>query len=444
MRSAFGRFLALGAAVALATFVAVAPATAQQTTGKVEGTVSDQAGVALASAQVLVVGTSFGAVTNEKGYYFINNVPVGSYTLRAQYIGYAPTEVRDVRVQGGQTITQDIKLSPSAIQVSGLTVTAAANPIVPRDQVASKSIVSGETISSLPVDDVTSVITLQPGVVQGAGGISLRGGRRGEANIYIDGAPVRSTNFGGNCAGQSQTCTVLDVGTNAVEEASVTTGALGVEFGDAQSGIISYTTRAGGQSLAGSLNYGTDELFGNSLSVGLNRLEGSLGGPIPGINNLRFFVSSVVQGQSSRFRGRGFEQIPTYVVGGVDTTVTDNDGNVVDVPNFVQFGGTCDASKNFGQDCQGRRAPFDWTDDIKLQGKLSYSYGSGSSIALTGLASGQQGRNTPGGNIGNPNLYSGFHNWQRLYVLNLTHSFFKSAEHELAVNVNLSLGRDRG
>ena len=445
VRSAFGRFLALGAVVALATFVAVAPAAAQQTTGKVEGTVSDQAGVALANAQVFVVGTSFGAVTNDKGYYFINNVPVGSYTLRAQFIGYAPTEVRDVRVFGGQTITQDIKLSPSAIQVSGLTVTAAANPIVPRDQVASKSIVSGETISE-PAGgrrDERDHAAARRGR-SGAGGISLRGGRRGEANIYIDGAPVRSTNFGGDCAGRSQTCTVLDVGTNAVEEASVTTGALGVEFGDAQSGIISYTTRAGGQSLAGSLNYGTDELFGNSLSVGLNRFEGSLGGPIPGISNLRFFVSSVVQGQSSRFRGKGFEQIPTYVLGGVDTTVTDNDGNVVDVPNFVQFGGSCDASKNFGQDCQGRRAPFDWTDDIKLQGKLSYSYGSGSSIALTGLAGGQQGRNTPGGNIGNPNLYSGFHNWQRLYILNLTHSFFKSAERELAVNVNLSLGQDRG
>ncbi|HSD32346.1 MAG TPA: TonB-dependent receptor, partial [Gemmatimonadales bacterium] len=187
VRSAFGRFLALGAVVALATFVAV-PAAAQQTTGKIEGTVSDQAGVALANAQVFVVGTSFGAVTNDKGYYFINNVPVGSYTLRAQFIGYAPTEVRDVRVFGGQTITQDIKLSPSAIQVSGLTVTAAANPIVPRDQVASKSIVSGQTINDLPVDDVRNVIAVQPGVVESgaSGGVSIRGGRPGEQNVYID------------------------------------------------------------------------------------------------------------------------------------------------------------------------------------------------------------------------------------------------------------------
>ncbi|HMA40982.1 MAG TPA: TonB-dependent receptor [Gemmatimonadales bacterium] len=435
VRNVFGRFLALSMVVALATFVAVAPAAAQQTTGKVEGTVSDQAGVALANAQVFVLGTSFGAVTNEKGYYFINNVPVGGYTLHAQFIGYAPTEVRDVRVFGGQTITQDIKLSPAAIQVSGLTVTAAANPIVPRDQVASKSIVSGALVNNLPVDDVRNVIALQPGVVEsGAGaGVSIRGGRPGEQNVYIDGAPVRAMNMGGQA---------ISVGTNAVEEASVTTGALGVEFGDAQSGVISFTTRSGGPTLSGGLNYQTDEPFGNSISAGFNRFEGSLGGPVPAITNLRFFVSGVVQGQTSQFRGRGFDQIPTFVLGGVDTTIADNKGNQVAVPTFIQFGGSCDASRNFGQDCQGRRAPYDWSNNIQTLGKLTYSYGSGSSIALTGLASGQQGRFTPGTAIGNPSLYAGYHAWQRLGVLNLTHSFFKSAERELALNVNLSWGQN--
>src|SRR6266545_4365386 len=114
VRSVFGRFLALGVVAVLATVVAVAPAAAQQTTGKVEGTVTDQAGVALANAQVFVVGTSFGAISNDKGYYFINNVPVGTYTVRAQFIGYAPAEVRGVRVIGGNTITVDVKMQSSA------------------------------------------------------------------------------------------------------------------------------------------------------------------------------------------------------------------------------------------------------------------------------------------------------------------------------------------
>ena len=460
VRSVFGRFLALSVAVVLATFVAVAPVAAQQTTGKVEGTVSDQAGVALANAQVFVAGTSFGAVTNDKGYYFINNVPVGSYTLRAQFIGYAPTEVRDVRMFGGQTITQDIKLAPSAIQVSGLTVTAASNPIVPRDQVASKSIVAGELVNNLPVDDVRNVIALQPGVVESGvvSGVSIRGGRPGEANIYIDGASVRSTNGGnmggvmGGGGGQRMT-----LGTNSVEEASVTTGALGVEFSDAQSGVISYTTRAGGQALQGNLSYETDQPFGNAISYGYNRFEGSVGGPVVG--NLRFFASGVLQGQLTDFRQKGAENIPFFSVGGVDEVVVDSTGTSglqrVTLPEFVQYSGECGQlgssasplaqaiANNYGVSCQGVRRPMNWSNTLQAQGKLSYSYGNGSSVSLTGLAQGQQSRNFPGRSIDAPGLYSGTHAWQRLAVLNLTHSAFKTAERELAVNLNLSWGQDR-
>ena len=431
VRNVLGRFLGFAVALAIALFVAVVPAYAQQTAGKVEGTVTDQAGGPLANAQVIVVGTSFGSVTDAKGYYFINNVPVGTYTLRAQFIGYAPHEVTNVRILGGQTITENIPLSPSAVVVSGITVTGAANPLVPRDEVASKSIISGQAINNLPMDDVRNIIAVQPGVVESGAalGVSIRGSRPGEQNVYIDGAPVRNANTGGQG---------ITVGTNGVEEASVTTGALGVEFGDAQSGVISFTTRAGGQKLSGNLNYQTDEPFGNSVSIGLNRFEGSLGGPVPSMGNLRFFVSGVVQGQLSGLGGLGQKDIPTYLMGGTDTTVIDGDGHQVAVPNWIQYGGSCDASKNFGFDCQGQRFPMNWSSNVQTQGKLSYSYGSGSSISLTGIANGLQGRNSPGAAIGDPSLYSGFHTWQRFAVLNVNHSFFKSAEREMALNLNFS------
>ena len=146
VRSAFGRFLALSVGFAIALVIVTSPLSAQQTTGKIEGTVSDQAGVPIANAQVFVVGTSFGAISNDKGYYFINNVPVGSYTVRAQFIGYAPAEVRGVRVLGGNTITVDVKMQSSAVVLTGVTVTAASNPIVPRDEVASKTTVGQQLV----------------------------------------------------------------------------------------------------------------------------------------------------------------------------------------------------------------------------------------------------------------------------------------------------------
>jgi len=434
VRNVLVRFLGVAVALTLVSLGAAASAAAQQTSGKLEGSVTDQAGGPLANAQVIIAGTSFGAVTDAKGYYFVNNIPVGVYTVRAQFIGYAPHEVQNVRILGGQTITQNIQLSPSAVVVSGVTVTAATNPIVPRDEVSSKSIIPGSNFNQLS-GDVRTIIAVQPGVVEsGSGhGVSLRGSRPGDQNVYIDGAPVRSTNNGGQA---------ITVGSNAVEEASVTTGALGVEFGDAQSGVISFTTKAGGSKLNGNFNYQTDEPFSNSMSLGLNRFEGSLGGPVPSIDNLRFFVDAVVQGQLTADSAFGSDKIPTYVMGGIDTTVTDNAGTSVAVPRFVQFGGQCDAASNFGFACQGRREPMDWRDNMELHGKLSYSYGSGSSVSLTGVASGQQGRFSPSAGIGDPALYSGFHSWQRLAILNLNHSFFKSSERELALNVNLSYGEN--
>jgi hypothetical protein len=446
VRSAFDRFLVLGAGFAIALAIVTTPLAAQQTSGKIEGTVTDQAGVPIANAQVFVVGTSYGAVTNDKGYYFINNVPVGTYNIRAQFIGYAPAELRGVRVQGGQTATADLKMQSSAVVLTGVTVTAAANPIVPRDQVASKSIVSGDLVGSLPMDDVRNIIAVQPGVVESgaSAGLSIRGGRPGEANVYIDGAPVRATNSG------SQR---VNLGTNAVEEASVTTGALGVEFADAQSGVISYTTKAGGSSYAGSASIETDAPFGDAISVGYNRIELNAGGPIPKLTNLTFFLSSIVQGRQSDFRGFGQDKNATYITGAVDTVVQHPDagGNQLSVaiPQFVQYSGQCNASKNFGVECQGRRFPMDWTTDATLGGKLQYTYGAGSRIALSGLFSGQQGRNWPGNGF-NPNTIrildpvgrSGFHNWSRYLTLDASHTFIRGAERALSLNLNFSRQKD--
>jgi hypothetical protein len=83
---------------------------------------------------------------------------------------------------------------------------------------------------------------------------------------------------------------------------------------------------------------------------------------------------------------------------------------------------------------------MDWRTEVSTTGKLSFSYGSGSSVSLTGIASGDQGRFWPNAVIGNPALNAGYHSWARLAILNLNHSFFKSAERELALNLNFSYG----
>jgi len=232
-----------------------------QATGKIEGRVRDQAGAPIANAQVTIVGTAFGALTNNQGYYFFNNVPVSTVAVRAAFVGYKSAESQGVRVLAGQTVTQDIQLEQTPFQVDEITITAATTPLVPRDEVTTKQRLSGDYVEQLPADRINNILALQPGVVASPGGgtLSIRGGRTDQANTYIDGVPVtpgyRGTGFRATNAGTGGANTGIQIGTNGFEEASVTTGASSAEFGNAQSGIINIETRSGGSALKGGLGY---------------------------------------------------------------------------------------------------------------------------------------------------------------------------------------------
>ena len=86
--SAFARAARSFALAAVALGFGAGSLLAQGSTGKIEGRVRDQAGAPIANAQVFLVGTAFNALTNPQGYYFINNVPLGSQTVTASFLGY--------------------------------------------------------------------------------------------------------------------------------------------------------------------------------------------------------------------------------------------------------------------------------------------------------------------------------------------------------------------
>ncbi|MGH9894342.1 MAG: carboxypeptidase regulatory-like domain-containing protein, partial [bacterium] len=308
---AFARAARRFALAAVALGLGAGSLLAQGSTGKIEGRVRDQAGAPIANAQVFLVGTAFSALTNPQGYYFINNVPATTYSVRAAFIGYRSTQVEGVRVLAGQTITVDIQLEQTAVQIEEITVVTQTQPLVPRDEVTTKQRIDGVFTSGLPVDRLNQVLALQPGVVASPSGnvISIRDGRTEEAVTYIDGVPVSPGYRGDSRVGSAGT--QISVGTNAVEEASVTTGSSSAEFGNAQSGVISLLTRTGGNTYAGTVNYETDEPFGVNNSLGFNRGTASFSGPIA--RNLTFFVSGALEGQSSIESGLDSERFPLFV-----------------------------------------------------------------------------------------------------------------------------------
>ena len=72
--------------------------------GKVTGTVSQKTNGELAvGVNIILVDSYLGAATDQNGRFTILNVPPGTYTLRADAIGFAPVIVQNVRVTTSQT-----------------------------------------------------------------------------------------------------------------------------------------------------------------------------------------------------------------------------------------------------------------------------------------------------------------------------------------------------
>jgi hypothetical protein len=481
--SAFARIARLIALAAVASGIAAGTLLAQAATGKIEGRVRDQAGAPLATAQVFVVGTAFNALTNTQGYYFINNVPAGTVAVRAAFIGYKSTQVEGVKVLAEQTITVDIQLEQTAVEIQEITVVSQTQPLVPRDEVTTKQRVSGEVVDQLPIDRLNEALQLQPGVTADNNGqLSIRGGRNNEAATYVDGVPVTPGYRGDAFTGSGGT--QINIGVNAFEEATVTTGSSSAEFGNAKSGIIAIATRTGGTKYQGSFGYETDEPFGVNHGVGLNRLQGSFGGPLA--KNLTFFLSGILGGQRAVEEGFNSQQVPVFLKAGIDTVIqqasapgaSTADTSQVPIYNFAISRGECDffndagsaglggadssyirrIRDNFGLNCEGVRLPATAQSQYQGSGKLNYSYGTGSRVALSYNLSRNQGHTgpstspgTPGGDFIvrwlnrlalNTNL-TGFTARNQVFTFNWTQNLAKSAERALALDVALSYQQNR-
>ena len=463
--SAFTRAARNIALAAVALVVGASTLSAQAATGKLEGKVRDQQGAPIANAQVIIVGTKFGAQSNADGYYFINLIPAGTVNLEVSFIGYKKTRVTDIRIASGQTITADVTLESTPVEVTEITVVAAQNELVPRDAVTTKQSVTGDYAEQLPADRIVNVLALQPGVVASAGGgtLSIRGGRTDEQAVYVDGVPVGAGNRGGGFVtggGNS-----LTIGTNGFEDASVTTGASSAAFGGAQSGIVAISTRSGGDKFHGALGYESDGLFGNSVSLGFNRVTASLSGPI--VSNLTFFIGGTLEGASSAGTGMNRANSPYFTVAGPDTVVSVpsvkgsqySDTTMVTVQEFAVYTGKCDATmtyagidiqnssnpdiaSNYGLDCQGIRLPGTANSAYQVQGKLNFSYGTGSRIFLSANASQAQGRNFTYANLYNPQPIFGNTGNNQVYTLGWTQNLAKSSARALALDVSLSYQQD--
>jgi hypothetical protein len=121
MSRCIARFLALAA---FTVFLGQTTSAQQAQRGTVTGQViNGETRTPVASAQVFVVGTNIGALTNTEGRFTLLNVPAGSRVVRVQLIGFSADD-QTVTVPAGGTVTARFELRNQAIAIQGVVVTA--------------------------------------------------------------------------------------------------------------------------------------------------------------------------------------------------------------------------------------------------------------------------------------------------------------------------------
>ena len=261
------------------------------TTGKLTGSVKDAStGEALIGANIILVGTDFGAATNLDGNFMILNIPPGDYSVKVSYIGYENKIITDVQIIVDQTTLLPIELGAQSIVVEDVVVVA-PKPMIQKDVTSSISVIRRDQIESLPVSTFTELLSLQAGVVEtGNNNLHIRGGRSNEVAYLVDGIYVKDPLLG-NLS--------LEIGNDAIQEMSLLSGTFNAEYGNALSGVVNIVTRDGEDKFAGKLEARTSE-FGIDRYSDLHdsRVNGSLSGPFF-THKVNFFISAELDNRGS-------------------------------------------------------------------------------------------------------------------------------------------------
>jgi outer membrane receptor protein involved in Fe transport len=231
------------AADGLASLVARHPRKGGTITGRVSDSKTEQG---IANATLLLEGVARGATTNDSGAYRISDVPPGSYTLAARFLGYTESRVA-VTVVAEQQVTVNVALVQSANQLDQVVV---AGTVVPTEVKAVPTPVSVITASDIELQRPQTVVQLFRQAVPSAvawdfasapeqttfsvrGASSLELGS-GSMKVYIDGIQTADQTFSA-------------VDPQSIDRIEIIRGpeAATIYGSDAISGVILVTTKHG-------------------------------------------------------------------------------------------------------------------------------------------------------------------------------------------------------
>jgi hypothetical protein len=228
--------------------------------------------VPLPNANIVLVGTQWGAATDSNGYYRIEPLPPGKYTIQASLIGFETQTVHEVILKNGEIQTIDLWLTPKSLKGDSVVVEAERpweNYQTNVSMVGMQRMTARE-ILELPgaFDDPIRAIAVRSGSA-GAGDFNsflvTRGSSPEQSLVVLNGAvipnPYRFRLAWGGGLSIFDPLTTLNVRLHL--------GGYSAEYGNALSSVLEVETREGSLTR-----------FGGGGVVNLTDAGGTIEGPI--------------------------------------------------------------------------------------------------------------------------------------------------------------------
>ena len=253
-----GRLPLLSAFAMLA--LAASPSFAQEITGTLKGTTTDASGAVLPGVGVTVTNKdsnqSLSVKSDSAGVWYARELKPGRYAVRMEAKGFQTTNIAEVTLPVGRTLTLNQSLGVGAVEQS-VTVTEAP-PVIDFSGTTVAQNLSAAEIDRVPKGrSFQSVILLAPFTNSGEieGGYQVNGASGAENNFMVDG--LSSTSL---VNGKSRQNAAFEY----IQEVQVKTNGIEAEYGGALGGVVNAVTKSGGNQFHGEAHY---YLFGNKLSA---------------------------------------------------------------------------------------------------------------------------------------------------------------------------------
>ncbi|MEA2104238.1 MAG: TonB-dependent receptor [Candidatus Cloacimonadota bacterium] len=243
-------------------------------TGNIYGYTTDsETKSPLQYVNVIIPKLETGAITDSTGYFSLNNLQTGSYSIEFIIMGYKNSVKTDVIVRSNSDTFLRAELQKSTIQVSGISVQDKQYFSISEKQPTSSVNFSNEEIRRAPgsAGDISRIVMNLPSVAKmddQKNNLVVRGGSPIENAFFIDNIEIPNINHFPTQGTSGGAIGLLNV--DFIENVDFFTGGFSSEYGNRLSSIMNIKYREGNR-----------RRFDGQLDLNFTGFGGILEGPLP-------------------------------------------------------------------------------------------------------------------------------------------------------------------